>query len=512
MEMEKNHHDLHEIGHIYQNYYNKSNNMTAKEIKQKILVDLPVNLKYIVQSLNSYDKYLKNKAKIIAEEQADLINMVSVTDLCLIILSFIILSISFFIVNNILNSLELFEDGLFSFFRFLNREIDTTNKIVIDTEDEFGKLAKLTNKHIQQIMNEIKQDKEFIDNVNIVASKIKSGYLLNNQINSVAGNPALNMLKDTLNSMLLENSKINQDILNVLDKYGNDNYVASLSSSIDGDMKILIDKVNQLGVNISERLSKSADEAFLLKDNSDVLSDSVNKLTLSSNQQASNLKEVTYSLEKLTNSIQSNNKKSLDMAELANNVKNSALISNDLVLKTLKAMDDIDTSTVAIKNSVESIEQIAFQTNILSLNAAVEAATAGEAGKGFAVVAAEVRNLASRSDESAKQIKELVEEAQDKTIIGKDLSSNMNQQNNDLTEKINVTTKLIKEVTEATNKQTFDIEQIGNSVSEIDVSTQDNVNTANNTNKIAKELSTLSKDVLNNTMDKEFVGKNKFNI
>ena len=82
-------------------------------------------------------------------------------------------------------------------------------------------------------------------------------------------------------------------------------------------------------------------------------------------------------------------------------------------------MDEINTQVNAINEAITVIDQIAFQTNILSLNAAVEAATAGEAGKGFAVVAQEVRNLASRSSEAAKEIKELVLNATTKANQGK---------------------------------------------------------------------------------------------
>ena len=113
------------------------------------------------------------------------------------------------------------------------------------------------------------------------------------------------------------------------------------------------------------------------------------------------------------------------MASLSNEVTASAKQGETLANQTNIAMDDINTQVTAINDAITVIDQIAFQTNILSLNAAVEAATAGEAGRGFAVVAQEVRNLASRSADAAKEIKLIVENATNKANQGKNIASNM---------------------------------------------------------------------------------------
>ena len=106
------------------------------------------------------------------------------------------------------------------------------------------------------------------------------------------------------------------------------------------------------------------------------------------------------------------------------------------------AMDEINKEVSSINEAIEVIDQIAFQTNILSLNAAVEAATAGEAGKGFAVVAQEVRNLASRSAEAAKEIKNIVEIATSKANEGKGIANSMKDGYTELNKKINETLAL----------------------------------------------------------------------
>jgi methyl-accepting chemotaxis protein len=154
-------------------------------------------------------------------------------------------------------------------------------------------------------------------------------------------------------------------------------------------------------------------------------------------------------------------------------------------------MLEINDSTSAIQEAITIIDQIAFQTNILSLNAAVEAATAGEAGKGFAVVAAEVRNLASRSADAAKQIKHLVEVANLKSIDGKNYSQEMKNSFEKLASMIQENTVIIDDVAKSNEIQMQNISQISETMNRLDHITQENANMATKT----KELATQTNDV-----------------
>ena len=135
-------------------------------------------------------------------------------------------------------------------------------------------------------------------------------------------------------------------------------------------------------------------------------------------------------------------------------------------------MDEINTQVNAINDAITIIDQIAFQTNILSLNAAVEAATAGEAGKGFAVVAQEVRNLASRSAEAAKEIKTIVENASQKADDGKKIANKMIEGYPTLNESISQTINLISDIEKASKEQQSGIVQINDSINALDKQTQ----------------------------------------
>ncbi|GAB1467117.1 hypothetical protein MASR2M54_26170 [Aliarcobacter cryaerophilus] len=143
----------------------------------------------------------------------------------------------------------------------------------------------------------------------------------------------------------------------------------------------------------------------------------VDKLNNSSNDAAARLEETAAALEEVTSSIVNSNNKISEMSNIAKDVTNAASLGQELANKTVLSMDEINVQVNLVNDAISVIDQIAFQTNILSLNAAVEAATAGEAGKGFAVVAQEVRNLASRSAEAAKEIKNIVESATSKQMM-----------------------------------------------------------------------------------------------
>jgi hypothetical protein len=159
-------------------------------------------------------------------------------------------------------------------------------------------------------------------------------------------------------------------------------------------------------------------------------------------------------------------------------------------------MEEINEKVKAINEAITVIDQIAFQTNILSLNAAVEAATAGEAGKGFAVVAQEVRNLASRSADAAREIKNIVESASLKSNEGKLIADEMIKGYENLTVKISQTKDIIDNVTQFSKEQEIGIVQINDTISKLDTATQKNAMTASDIDVLSKEVSKLSSRLL----------------
>ncbi|MGD9625185.1 MAG: methyl-accepting chemotaxis protein [Arcobacter sp.] len=215
-------------------------------------------------------------------------------------------------------------------------------------------------------------------------------------------------------------------------------------------------------------------------------------LALRANEQAASLEQTAAALEEITSITKNNTINVTKMSELSKDLKDSVTTGGTLANKTALAMDEINQKVQAISEAISIIDQIAFQTNILSLNAAVEAATAGEAGRGFAVVAAEVRNLASRSAEAAREIKDLVENATTKTHEGKEISNEMSNGYNNLNQLISQTINIIQDVSSASKEQLTGIEQINNAISMLDKVTQENANESNSVSNIANETLSMA--------------------
>jgi methyl-accepting chemotaxis protein-2 (aspartate sensor receptor) len=200
------------------------------------------------------------------------------------------------------------------------------------------------------------------------------------------------------------------------------------------------------------------------------------------------------------------------MTQLSQKLLNSSIEGEKLANQTTASMEDISSQVSEINEAISVIDNIAFQTNILSLNAAVEAATAGEAGKGFAVVAGEVRNLANRSAEAAKEIKNIVENATLKANQGKEIANSMIEGYKELNENIKNSSKLIYDIENSSKEQLLGIEQINDAVNSLDEQTQQNAQIASLTHDVAVETDEIAKMVVKKTDEKKFVGKDSIDF
>ena len=419
----------------------------------------------------------------------------------------------FFIVQNIKSSLNSFQKGLNKFFAYLNKEIPTVDLLDAKGDSEIANMAKIVNDNIIITKKLIEQDDKLIQDAQGVMNRVKNG-LYSDYIQTETPNQTLNEFKNGVNEMIKETKKHFENMNIVLEEYANYDYRNKLDlKNIEkgGVFETLVNDINKVREAITQMLIQSKQSGLNLDTKADVLLSNVQTLDNSSNSAASALEQTAVALEEITGTISSNTKNIMQMASFAKEVTNSAKNGQDLASQTTKAMDEINIEVTSISEAISVIDQIAFQTNILSLNAAVEAATAGESGKGFAVVAQEVRNLASRSAEAANEIKKLVEQATLKASQGKDISTRMIDGYTNLNENIESTTKLIHDIELASKEQQNGIEQINNAITQLDQQVQENVNVSGDTKDIAIQTKEISSNIISDVDKKEFIGKNDIN-
>ncbi len=500
-------------------YYEVKNSVTKNAFEKGFGSEITKN-PLGQEVLSSYDTIdvFGNKWAVVSEIStkeafADFMHLAMI----LVIVSLVILVITIFVsitfLNNLLiKPLESFEKGLLSFFKYLNNETSSVEYLDDDGANEISKMSSVINKNIEKIKDNIEKDRVLLnETVNVLAEFEKGD--LKQRIYSTTNNKSLNELKNVLNKMG-EHLELNiSNILTVLNDYTNYNYTKKVDvKNLKEHLLNLANGVNILGNSITKMLIDNKTNGLKLDYSSDVLIERVSLLTENTNESAASLEQTASSLTQIKANISQNNENVSKMASYSNSLTQSVQSGEEYANKTNIAMEEINKQVTSINEAIEVIDQIAFQTNILSLNAAVEAATAGEAGKGFAVVAQEVRNLASRSAEAAREIKTLVENANNKTNEGKKIADLMKTGYSSLSENINNTISLIDSISISSREQLEAIQQINQSVDSLDAKTQENASIAQNTYDIAKETDTISKLILKESNEKEFIGKNDIKI
>ncbi|WP_374191067.1 methyl-accepting chemotaxis protein [Candidatus Symbiopectobacterium sp. 'North America'] len=251
-----------------------------------------------------------------------------------------------------------------------------------------------------------------------------------------------------------------------------------LTQDIEAESK---NEIGQLASRLKEMQSSLITTVSDVRTSSDSIYTGASEISVGSNylssrteQQASALEETAASMEQLTATVKQNTDNARQAAALAKNASETAQKGGHVVNTVITTMRDISDSSTQIAHITNVIDGIAFQTNILALNAAVEAARAGEQGRGFAVVAGEVRNLAQRSAQAAKEIKSLIENSVSRVNTGSEQVQDAGETMKEIVTAVTRVTDIMGEIATALDEQSRGIEQVSQAVAEMDGVTQQN--------------------------------------
>ncbi len=305
------------------------------------------------------------------------------------------------------------------------------------------------------------------------------------------------------------------EAMTVMADLANKNLTARVQGDYMGDLDVFKQNINDAGSNLEDALSQVGRAVQQITAAAGEISNGSQSLAAGSSQQASSLEEIASSLEEM-NSITLNNadnsKQGMDLSE-------QSLLhvrkGNDAMVRMNKAMESIAKSAQETSNIIKTINDIAFQTNLLALNAAVEAAHAGEAGKGFAVVAEEVKNLALRSAEAAKNTDELIETSLKNSEDGAKIVEEVSHSFENIQSSFSKVNNIVKEISVSSDEQAEGIRQINVAVGELNKVTQGNAANAEESASAAEELNSQSAELktmveafqLSNSISKRPVGR-----
>jgi len=403
--------------------------------------------------------------------------------------------------NSILDALTTLEE-------YLTNDRNSIENTTVAKTKKFIEIEEKLHSIVDLVQSKNTQNLTVYGEIMLACEKLSDGFT-DDKITSNSDDSKINYIATTLNNMFEKlNISIN-NALTILDEYKDQNYLNQMDTSIflGGGFKNLFEGINLLNEKITEQSMQSHKYALDLETESLSLTQKANILSSSTQSQSVSIEETAAAIVEVNSSINLNNELVEKMLNLGNKVQEESNKGLVLTNDTTVAMDEINESTMKAFESVNQIAKISFQTNILSLNAAVEAATAGEAGKGFAVVAQEVRNLANKSAEVAKEIEGLMGILQKKIKSGKTIIDEMNDGYSNLTTNITETVDLIKQVNDSSKEQALGISQINDAINNIDMAVQKNASVASDVESIAYKNSQFANILVENNKKIFFRGK-----
>ncbi|AKO06549.1 methyl-accepting chemotaxis protein [Xanthomonas oryzae pv. oryzicola] len=282
------------------------------------------------------------------------------------------------------------------------------------------------------------------------------------------------VMVESLNTLMATADGNLQSLSGLLQSIAAGDLTARMSGDFHGVFAQMRDDANATATQLAEIVNGIKQSAVSIKGAASEIAAGNQDLSQRTEQQAASLEETAASMEELTSTVKQNAESARQANQLAIGAASVASQGGEIVSKVVQTMSGIEASSKKIADIISVIDGIAFQTNILALNAAVEAARAGEQGRGFAVVASEVRTLAQRSSGAAKEIKELIDDSVQRVTDGSVLVHSAGTTMGEIVASVQRVTDIMGEISAASQEQSAGIEQVNQTVTQMDETTQQN--------------------------------------
>ena len=353
----------------------------------------------------------------------------------------------------------------------------------VDRQDEIGEMARALEifRANETQMREMEaqeagitaQSKDLQSSISGIVAAAAAGDFSKRIVKSYE-DADLQRFAESVNELVINVDLGVSEVRRVISALSEADLTKEMSGTYQGAFGELQTNVNQTLATLRGTMQTIRQAAGTITDNSGELSSSANQLARRTEQQAAALEETAAALEEITTTVKTSTARANEATQMVRETKSSAGKSGDIVRNAIDAMGRIEQSSQKIGQIISVIDEIAFQTNLLALNAGVEAARAGEAGRGFAVVAQEVRELAQRSANAAREIKSLINTSADEVKGGVSLVLSTGEALKEIETLVNRVDDHVTTIARAAEEQSMALTEINSSVNHMDQMTQQN--------------------------------------